>query len=279
MEIKAAINKILPYSAVDGPGNRMVIFFQKCNFRCKYCHNPETINLCSNCGTCVDKCPVGALKINNSEVIWNDKLCTSCDQCIISCSQDSSPKVKMVTLEKILKEVEKYQDFISGITVSGGEATLHLDFITQLFKRVKKLNLTTLLDTNGSLAIHELYKIEPFMDYAVVDLKSFDLVEHIDLTKQDNLSVMESIKYLGERNKLYQVRTVIIPDVLDNYYNVDKISQLIASINNNIQYNLIKYRNHSSRINHFLALEPTNEFLYKLKDISIQNGLINVIVT
>ena len=46
--IKARINKIIDSSVVDGPGNRTAIFFQGCNFNCKYCHNPETINHCSN---------------------------------------------------------------------------------------------------------------------------------------------------------------------------------------------------------------------------------------
>ncbi|PWX63734.1 glycine radical enzyme activase, partial [Clostridium perfringens] len=52
----ALINKIIPFSCVDGPGNRMVIFFQGCNFKCLYCHNPETINKCISCGKCVENC-------------------------------------------------------------------------------------------------------------------------------------------------------------------------------------------------------------------------------
>ncbi|HPW42155.1 MAG TPA: 4Fe-4S cluster-binding domain-containing protein, partial [Bacillota bacterium] len=47
---EALVNKILPFSSVDGPGNRTVIFFQGCNFNCLYCHNPETINRCTGCG-------------------------------------------------------------------------------------------------------------------------------------------------------------------------------------------------------------------------------------
>ncbi|MCG8572187.1 MAG: 4Fe-4S cluster-binding domain-containing protein, partial [Spirochaetes bacterium] len=40
------VNKIIPFSHVDGPGNRFALFLQSCNFNCNYCHNPETIRLC-----------------------------------------------------------------------------------------------------------------------------------------------------------------------------------------------------------------------------------------
>ena len=59
----ALVNKIIPFSCIDGPGNRTAIFFQGCNFKCTYCHNPETINKCVNCGKCVKVCPVNALNI------------------------------------------------------------------------------------------------------------------------------------------------------------------------------------------------------------------------
>ena len=55
----ATVSRWLPFSCVDGPGNRLVLFLQGCNFACPGCHNPHTIGLCDHCGDCVPSCPSG----------------------------------------------------------------------------------------------------------------------------------------------------------------------------------------------------------------------------
>ncbi len=76
----------------------------------------------------------------------------------------------------------------------------------------------------------------------MVDVKSFDNEEHKMLTKRNNDMVLKNVRYLASINKLYEIRTVIVPDLLDNEKNVFEISKLIASLDSNIRYKLIKYR-------------------------------------
>ena len=135
---KVKINKIIPISTVDGPGSRTSVFVQGCNLKCAFCHNPETINICINCGLCVKSCPAGALKLSNKKVVWEEKKCIHCDTCINICPHLSSPKVKDMTAKEVFFEIMKNRPFIRGITVSGGEATLYPKFLSELFYLAKK---------------------------------------------------------------------------------------------------------------------------------------------
>jgi len=78
----ALVSRVLPFSCVDGPGNRLVLFLQGCNFSCPGCHNPHTIGLCDDCGDCLAVCPSGALTMSEGKVHWQEALCTDCDACL-----------------------------------------------------------------------------------------------------------------------------------------------------------------------------------------------------
>jgi pyruvate formate lyase activating enzyme len=276
--IKGLVNRIIPFSSVDGPGNRTAIFLQGCNFNCLYCHNPETINICNNCGDCVSACHYNALQTKSSKVVWDKKSCTSCDECIKICKRNSSPKPLSMTVEEVIGEIEKNKVFISGITVSGGECTLQGEFLTELFKEVKKLGLTCFVDTNGSIPLWEHKDLVNVMDMAMVDIKSYENEEHKMLTGMDNTTVIENVKYLAKLKKIYEVRTVIVPQVLDNYNNVDKISKLIASLDPDIRYKLIKYRQLGVRIGKINSYTPKDNTMKELEELAIKNGCRNIVL-
>ncbi len=271
------INRIIPFSSVDGPGNRTVIFLQGCNYNCLYCHNPETINQCNGCGRCVEACPYGALLIRDKEVKWDSLACKQCDKCLEVCDNTSSPKTVKMTVEEVMKEILQFKPFISGITVSGGECTLQSEFVTNLFKKAKKAGLTTFLDTNGSVPLYEMNDLIESMDMAMVDLKSYDSEEHKTLTGRDNKSVLKNIEYLSSINKLYEVRTVIVPELLNNFYNVDMISKLIGPLDPSIRYKLIKYRDKGVRLKLIDSYTPDEEMMDELVRIATKNGCRNII--
>ncbi|WP_392563969.1 YjjW family glycine radical enzyme activase [Orbus wheelerorum] len=230
----AIINKILPFSCVDGPGNRLVIFLQGCNFNCLNCHNPYTISLCQNCGECVHNCPHSALSFENGKTVWQANLCQQCDNCIKTCENQSTPMTYRYSVDDILSVIRKYLPFLTGITLSGGEATLQLPFIQQLFTQIKNapdLNqLTCLIDSNGYLAVQGWQKVASVMDGAMIDLKAWDTALHKYLTGRDNQRVKDSIRYLASINQLHEVRLLLIPQQSDLHNKAAEIAEFLNSL-------------------------------------------------
>lgn len=213
MENKAVVNKIIPFSNVDGPGNRLAIFFQGCNINCLYCHNHETIKKCVHCLECVPGCPTGALQEVNGKVVFNEKLCTECDQCIKTCRFSSSPRTKEYTVDELVEYIKGFKEFIRGITVSGGEPTLNAEFITELFTKVKPLGLTCFVDTNGFFDKNSIAGLIEATDKFMVDIKAVESLETLCGTKEKNN--LENLKYLLELDKVHEVRTVMTLEYMD----------------------------------------------------------------
>jgi len=271
------INKILNFSAVDGPGNRTVIFFQGCNFNCLYCHNPETINFCSNCGKCYPACNSAALTFENSKINYIEKNCTNCDNCTNICELFSSPKVKKTTVDEIFKSIEKTRPFISGITFSGGECTYQYNFLKSLLEESKKRNISAFIDTNAYLDFEKMVEISKLFDKSMVDIKWFDDVIHKKLTGKSNELVLKNTKYLFSQKKVYEIRTVVFPHFHENELNIKKIAKFISENDKSVIYKIIGYRSFGVK-NSEKYTEFDEKELTKYKFIAENEGCQNVIV-
>lgn len=215
IRLLAPVNKILPYSVVDGPGNRVSVFLQKCNIHCAYCHNPETQQMCCNCGVCVDGCPVRALSLHDGTVQWDSALCCGCDHCIQICPHHASPKIRWMTAHEVWGKIQESIPFIRGITVSGGECSLYPDFLTELFTIVRAHGLTCLMDSNGTTDLSQFPELMACCDGVMLDVKSWDKDVYRKLTGGDNDIVKQNLQYLGQIGKLEEIRVVCLPELVD----------------------------------------------------------------
>ncbi|AHE48185.1 pyruvate formate lyase activating enzyme [Aeromonas hydrophila 4AK4] len=218
----ATVSRWLPFSCVDGPGNRLVLFLQGCNFRCPGCHNPHTIGLCDHCGDCVPGCPSGALTLHEGRVCWQASLCTHCDRCLDACPRSASPKTHQMSVAEVLALLRRYGPLLTGITVSGGEATTQLPFVVALFAAIKAApdlaHLSCLLDSNGSLGETGWQRLLPVLDGAMIDLKGWRESVHHALTGQGRERVLASLQLLARAGKLAELRLLQVPghsDFLD----------------------------------------------------------------
>ena len=239
--LTAPVNKIIPFSNVDGPGNRTSIFFQGCPFNCQFCHNPETIHLCRNCGACVATCPVGALSRDAAgRVTWNADKCVQCDTCIKTCPHDASPKVRMMTVEEVMREVRRSAPYIRGITTSGGECTKQNEFLIRLFREAHALGKTCLIDSNGSFDFERDPRVLEVSEGVMLDVKAVEPGWSRRLIANSGETVLKNLDYLLAAGKLYEVRTILFPK--RDQENEETVRYVSAHIQDGCFYKLIRYR-------------------------------------
>ena len=281
--VRGHLNNFLRFSAVDGPGNRFVLFLQGCNFNCINCHNPYTITDCNHCGLCVAPCPEDALSLLPGPLVVVDRAkCTSCDICIDVCPYDSTPLSRWVTVDVMIEEIHRGAHFISGVTVSGGEATIQPGFVAALFRAIKNdpelRHLSTFVDSNGAASRAVWDQLLPVMDGAMIDLKAFDPETHEMLTAHGNESVLASIEYLAQRDRLYEVRLLIVPGSNDDPEALAATTTWLRGIDPGMRIKLIGYRGHGVRSESDHLAEPTPESMQHLARLVHEVGLPEPVV-
>jgi pyruvate formate lyase activating enzyme len=245
---QATVSKILTYSVVDGPGNRLVIFLQGCNFHCTACHNPHTIGQCTHCGDCVPACHAKALSINNGRISFDPTACDQCDDCLSACPINANPMVQTYSVEQILEIIREHRPFLTGITLSGGEATLQFDFIKALFKAIKEdpelCHLSCFIDSNGHLSPEKWHELLEVTDGVMLDIKAFDGSLHRHLTGRNNLKSQRSAQVLLAAGKLYELRYLLIPGMTDRDEELDHLISFVTSLGKDVRLKLNAFQHH-----------------------------------
>ena len=219
-------------------------------------------------------CPVFALSFTGGGIKWDQRLCQECDNCIKTCGHSSSPRIQLMTAADVITEISAYFPFIAGITLSGGECTLWPEFMTELFEEIKRNTKTTFADSNGFIDFSAMPELLQVMDMAMIDLKAADSGEHKMLTGRDNAPLVDNISYLASVGKLFEIRTVIVPDLLDNHRTVELGSRLIAGYP--VRYKLIRYRPLGVRTEIYDM--PSEDLMNRLAGLASRKGVKDIII-
>ncbi len=129
---------------------------------------------------------------------------------------------ELMTPEEVLKKALRYKTYWKekgGITVSGGEALLQIDFVTELFRLAKEKGVNTCLDTSGNpFSMEEPFKskfdeLMKYTDLFMLDIKHMDDAAHRKLTGQKNQNILEMAAYLSDHGKAMWIRHVLVPGI------------------------------------------------------------------
>ena len=155
-----------------------------------------------------------------------------------------------VTADEILKRALRFKPYWGkdgGITISGGEPLLQIDFVIELFKKAKDLGINTCIDTAGNPFTKEepfFSKFEELMKYTdllLLDLKEINPARHKDLTGFDNSNIIEMAKYLSEINKPVWIRHVLVPEHSDFDEDLDALGDFIDTLSNVDRVEILPY--------------------------------------
>lgn len=190
------------FGTVDGPGIRFVIFLQGCPMRCKYCHNPDTWQLAS---------------------------------------EDNLHGSTIKSVEELLEKYDSYKEFMhdGGITVTGGEPLMQIEFVTDLFTECKARGIHTCLDTSGITfnpdnqdVLSKFERLINVTDLILLDIKHIDNERHYELTHQKNNNIIEFANYLKKKNIPVWIRHVVVPGITDNKEYLYKLGQFLGTLDN-----------------------------------------------
>ncbi|MBN1364361.1 MAG: glycyl-radical enzyme activating protein [Syntrophaceae bacterium] len=250
-EIKTPlILEIKGNSLDDGPGIRSVIFYKGCPLSCVWCHNPEskkvTVEIsfdpksCIDCGSCREVCPKDALSRGNRFYINRNK-CDLCFLCVDVCPSGALERVgKAMTVDDILKKILPDKPFFDtsggGVTLSGGEPTLFMDFTSQLLKSLKQNKINTLMETCGFFDRNRfLDMLYPYLDIIYFDIKIMDSAAHKKYCGIPNEKILDNFIRLYQKaihdGKILLPRVPLIPDITDTETNIRGIASFLRNLN------------------------------------------------
>ena len=201
------IHSLESFGSVDGPGIRYIIFLQGCDMRCRYCHNADT---------------------------WKHE----------------DEHNQLLEADELLDKAERYRSYWreeGGITVSGGEALLQIDFLLDLFKKAKERGINTTLDTSAQPFTRQepfFSKFEELMKYTdllLLDIKHIDPEEHKKLTGHSNENILDCARYLSDINKPIWIRHVLVPGITENDEYLRKTRAFIETLSNVQKIEVLTY--------------------------------------
>lgn len=175
------------------------------------------------------------------------------------------------TADELLDQAERYRPYWGeqgGITVSGGESLLQIDFLLDLFSKAKERNINTCIDTSAQPFTRDepfftkFKELMQYTDLVLLDIKHIDNEAHKSLTLYGNNNILDCARYLSEINVPVWIRHVLIPTITDDDASLSKLRKFIDTLSNVQKVEILPY--------HTLGI-------YKWEQLGIPYSLKNIL--
>ncbi len=244
-DANSLILEIKGNSLDDGPGIRSIVFFKGCPLDCVWCHNPESKSRnveisfdslqCVDCGSCRDICKFSALAKSNPFYIDRQQ-CQLCFDCVEVCPGNALTRVGQnmdidTILPRILRDKPFFDNTGGGVTLSGGEPALNMNFVGELLKHLQAEQIHTLLETCGHFDYARFAeKVLPYTNTIYFDLKIMDSTAHKQYCGVGNRLILKNFMRLVKDGADILPRTPLVPGITDTDTNLKAIAEFLSGL-------------------------------------------------
>ncbi len=151
------------------------------------------------------------------------------------------------SLDDIFNKIMRYKNYIhpnGGVTVTGGEPLLQVNFLIELFSKLKEEGIHTCIDTSGMVSLtDDIKKLLSLTDLVLLDIKHIDDEKCKDLVGFSNKLELAFARYLSDNNIPVWVRQVLIPGYTDDEEDLIKLRDFLSTLNNVKKVEILPYHN------------------------------------
>ena len=190
--------------------------------------------------------------------------------------------------DDVVKEAMKYKNYISnggGITITGGEPLLQMDFAIELLKKFKEKGIHTAVDTSGIMfdpsneeSLNKHLELIKYVDLFLLDIKQIDSDKHLELTGKRNENILKFAKFLSDNGKDMWIRHVLVPGITTDEGDLRKLRSFIDDLKTVqkvevLPYHtmgIVKYKNLNIKYRLEGVNPPTSDEINLAKEILIK---------